>query len=32
MVVGYRPYIENYTVDASILDSPVFRWITKIYL
>lgn len=24
MVVGYRPYIENYTVDASILDSPVY--------
>ena len=27
---GYRPYFENYTVDASILDSGIFVWITKI--
>ena len=30
---GYRPYFENYTVDASILNLIVFiRQITKIYL
>ena len=27
---GYRPYFENYTVDASILDSGIYVWITKI--
>lgn len=27
---GYRPYFENYTVDASILDSRLRSWITKI--
>jgi len=27
---GYRPYFENYTVDASILDSGRKSWITKI--
>ena len=30
MVEGYRPYFENYTVDASILDSGRKFWITKI--
>lgn len=27
---GYRPYFENYTVDASILDSRLRSWIDKI--
>lgn len=27
---GYRPYFENYTVDASILDSRLRSWITKV--
>ena len=28
---GYRPYFENYTVDASILQS-VFGWLRKMIL